>query len=416
MTLALCLVLDPLITAFTPEYELPIVKYSDLLSSNASSGVLAANELITIGAVQITGIPQFFSARKEALGFLASCLQSGEGMEGVASVPMADGSVRRTSAAARAGGKPLPMSSSCGRSSSTLRTVVQSTLELFFRLLDHSTQETAAQQRRHQQHSIGPDSDRLIMGPSFSSFEEIFHIGEHLEHLHAYYSGNITQNNGHPTPRDDFLLPLHTDSGLFVAMTSGLVKTCEGSEGGLSPKQHEDEEDEEGGQNELYMRLPSGTMSRVIAEKDALIILAGEGAAEWLAPALGAPIRPVPHALGRIGGKRIKDKNGEGTEECFTRAWYGMMVLPPAEALVPVVTGPRGKQKEWISYKEHRARELGELPDSRVDILPSGCGHSQEWNMFSRRLSSGLCKREDGTSGVMCWTICQAVTDLSCGK
>jgi hypothetical protein len=191
--------------------------------------------------------------------------------------------------------------------------------------------------------------------------------------------------------------------------------------------------------NELYLQLPNGAVSRAVADRDALIVMAGEGAVEWLSPVLGGALRAVPHALGRTGG-------AERRQQAWTRAWFGLMVLPPADALVPLGGGQR-----LVPYSEFRARELeaasalaseAELfyrgEGGRVrNFLPSACvtglgsrSHDDAGDgddsptavaamplkyKQKRMLTNALCSRTDGSSGVMCWTICQSVTELQCG-
>ena len=156
---------------------------------------------------------------------------------------------------------------------------------------------------------------------------------------------------------------MHTDSGLFVAMTAGLVRDEAGGE--VSAEAVGDE-------LVLYIQLPSGVVVRAAAEPDALLVLVGEGAAEWLLPVLGAPLRAMPHALGGVGAFPARG----------SRSWFGMMVLPPP----------------FTQRRGHQAGVAGE--PARAP---------------KRLLTNALCALAGGASGVMCWTQCQAAEDLPCG-
>jgi hypothetical protein len=398
-------------------YVLPTINFADIISLDPSAAVFVANQLVTLGAVQITDIPEFPSARAQALSGVASCLEDEEREEvaggkardevpGVASSRMADGSSRRTIAAARLQGRMTTLSSlRCGRPASRLRAVVDSTVKLFFRLLDSSA-PSLSQFSSSSMHGVSPPPIQpraSLMAPSVLSFEEIAVRGLHLEHLHSYYppAGSGDDVGAQDTDKDmreaqQDVMTLHTDSGLFVAMTSGFAASDGAASGGGGLGQEQQEEG--GGRHDLYLQLPSGRVSRVVAHKDALIILAGEGAARWLQPVLGAPLRPAPHVLRRGVGR--EQRGGQ------TRAWFGMMVLPPPEALVPLRAG-----EQLVPYSEFRQKELrtGSETWGEEAFLASACVGGQ------RRLTSELCSRTDGSSGVMCWTQCQAVAELSCG-
>lgn len=391
--------------ATEPIFELPVIDFADLYSLDESTAIFSAHQFIALGAVQIVGIPNFSSARAEALSGAASCLETAEanGEKGVVAARMSDGSIRRTIAAVRGGEQSTPLLSSakCGDSAGRLRVLVDSTAQQLFRLLDRAALSLRAQ--RNQKESA---SD-LLMRPAYASFEQVAVGGRHLEHLHVYYNN---PNNSSTSPRSGGIsshqrpgvrtVPLHTDSGLFVAMTTGLVKNAVGVELEV--------------QNELFMELPGGSLSRASSRPGALLVLAGEGAAAWLQPVLGAPLRAVPHALSRVDGK-----GGDGQS---SRAWFGLMLLPPADALVPLSPGA-----PLVAYREFRARELAVASGGgrwgAEDGLPSACGSSSRPMLSSeaprehvRMLASSLCSRADGSSGVMCWTQCQAVEDLPCGE
>jgi len=392
-----------------PNFELPRVAFEDVLSQDESTSIFVAHQLVSLGALQITGIPQFAAARAEALRNAATCLAEEAGpvvagmSGGVATVRMADGSTRRTIAAARdKSGHSTPMSSArCGEPAATLRSLVDISARQLFLSLDRAV---------HSHHGVKTHAEasseaNVLLKPAYDSFEQIGRLGGHLEHLHVYYMpSNGTQRVHLPSTyrRVGRTLPMHTDSGMFVVMTTGLVQFDE-DEGS------EERTGKSAAENELYLQLPGGVVARAEADEDALLVLAGEGAAEWLHPVLGGKIRAMPHALGgerRVGRQR-------------TRAWFGLMVLPPPMALIPVVHSINygTESVEFIPYRAYREREIASAKDA-AEFLPAACMTAQwlgEASAHKRKLRNSLCTLADGSSGVMCWTQCQPVEKLSCG-
>ena len=62
------------------------------------------------------------------------------------------------------------------------------------------------------------------------------------------------------------------------------------------------------------LELPSGEIVSAQTDSDALVLLAGNAASQWLSPSLGKAIRSVPHSLA------IDLDSG-------VRSWYGKMVI-----------------------------------------------------------------------------------------
>jgi hypothetical protein len=308
----------------------------------------------------------------------------------VAAAVMRDGALRRTVAAASEGARRLPMSNQqCGRRADQLRGLVGSSVRQLFLLLDTAAQWSHAQNVKHVE-----DTKIELLGPSYSRFEELASEGRHLEHLHSYYSSSDCLNLSSHTAGT---LPMHTDSGLFVAMTTGFVKGIGGTSQDVN----------------LHLQLPSGVVVRAETDDDSLLILVGEGAAEWLLPVLGSPLRAMPHALVGSGLGCSPDNRR------WTRSWYGMMILPPPNALVPAVDS--NEKEKLIPYRDYREMELRLAAEVSADRLPTGC-ISSRWDRFAsnglqkRLLSNELCTRSDGSNGIMCWTQCQSVNELPCGK
>ena len=154
--------------------------------------------------------------------------------------------------------------------------------------------------------------------------------GRHLEHVHAYYG-----------PSKGEALEAHVDEGVLVAMVAGAGGSLHITLGGAS---HE---------------LQWGD--------DAVLILAGD-ASRYLGNA-----RPAPHSL------QLSLSDNEA------RPWYGLMVLPPDDALLD---GER--------FDERRARRTSTITIGR-----------------SRSLTAvdpaATCQTQDGKDGIFCWLQCLEV-------
>ncbi|CAM9548268.1 unnamed protein product, partial [Ectocarpus fasciculatus] len=313
-------------------------------------------DLINLGAVQIKNIPHFKAAREEALLTLAECLLSDET---ATAVSMNDGSRRVSTGSASRHGMSMAMESPCGQPASRLRASSDAAVRQLMLALDTTA-------RLHASPDNAKANGETLLDNKYTSFSQLFSYGEHLEHLHAYSTTATAQDTPLYAATVDggqTTVPVHTDSGLFIAMTRGLYVQSDGH----SPSSPQPS-------NGLYVRLPTGTMVQAVAEEDALIIMAGEGAAVWLTPKLGRPLRAVPHAL-------VTPVSADGT----TRAWYGKMYLPPSDAMAAAWGGLSYEQ-----YSEHTARR----PSVSSDSLPAACEET----------------------GVMCWQQCYYGDDLPpCG-
>jgi hypothetical protein len=152
------------------------------------------------------------------------------------------------------------------------------------------------------------------MLPSYETYEALLSKGEHLEHLHAYFSSpfhnSTREESSHKNtavdtklrkpPDESATIDFHTDGGLFIAMTAGLYKTHAASL-----------------DSGLYIRLPSGSTAMARLDDDSLVIMIGEGGARWLQPRLPTemPLRAVPHAL-KVAFPKMLAGDSVGT-----RAW-----------------------------------------------------------------------------------------------
>ncbi len=343
------------------------VSFDDLFLQDSATTVQISNILATYGILQIVGIPNFANTRTESLSSLAACLKNDDSQK--MSKTMSDGSVRLTSQAASVHGRPGEMSSHCGDPAKKLRALVDASTRQLFLALDKASGETNS---RHEP----------VMAP-YQSYDALMRGGEHLEHLHAYFSAEAGAQASAERATVDF----HTDAGLLIAMTAGFYS-------GAAPSEA----------SGLYIQMPTGAKARAVVAEDALIVMVGDGGARWLAPVSGAPLRAVPHAL-------VADLEA-GSQA--TRSWYGKMYLPPSDAVVP---------QEGISFARYQQLQSDALAAAKAQsrhfvsdysaFLPSACGGDALSFVLT---SSTDCVTADGDPGITCWMTCQSVASLPCGQ
>lgn len=359
---------------------LPDVSYSKLVSLDKSAAIFAANSLVTTGALQISNIPNFDVLRFKALSSLGDCLASDS--DAVTRV-MDDGSKRATIDAITIDGIAGEMSSSCGDEAVGLRAVVDAASRQLFVALDLAVQ-------------LADDSDvQPIMTP-YNTFTDLLDHGSHLEHLHTYYSTGSSPYSADAKPT----LDVHMDSGLFIAMTTGLWS----------------DDSSINSAHGVYIETPTGVLARMESSDNALIIMVGDGGARWLAPKLGASLRAVPHAL-------LADViHAQSTNKIRTRSWYGKMFLPPKDAIIHDLS------MTFAAFREHQLEvilgNLDSATEGGVDIsasFPLGCGHfglnsmasSHEHSSYRGLLATTMktCMADE----LKCWMTCYSTKNLSCG-
>lgn len=279
-----------LLLAAAQGLEMTTVYFSALGDGRSEAAFEARQALANTGVLAMRGVPGLEAARAfldDPHGLL-TCLQNDQA---AASAELEHGTRRWTAAAASPRGSASPrMSSECGAPAADLRLVVDMAGRKLFQALDASTDEEEAP----------------LMRPSYASFAEIAHAGEHLEHLHVYQAPD--------EPAE--ALRTHVDAGLLISMVAGQADAT------------------------LSIELPSGATTAVSYDPDTVLFLAGEGGATWLAR---PTMRPVPHALTLTG----------------TRAWFGKMWLPPSDGVV---------ESSGLPYSEHRERTVTHAADNSYSI------------------------------------------------
>ncbi|CAJ1965797.1 unnamed protein product [Cylindrotheca closterium] len=202
-------------------------------------------------------------------------------------------------------------------------------------------------------------------GGQVYNLRNIFGQGEQLEHFHCYYKDNEKKND---TQEEEETIEWHTDQGLVLAFTPGLI----------------DGEPTEG----FHVQLKDGSTEMVdFDHTDDLVFLMGDGVNQYVNGALleeeenNKPLlRALPHAL----------QMPSTTTEDLPRVWYGRMVLPPPNAKHPT----------------HPSMTFGEIRQDMIaeDTSSIGCSH----NLVARELQDTTC--EEGLAAY-CWHRCMNLTD-----
>jgi hypothetical protein len=350
------------------EVNLPEISFTELAKLDKSTALRAADSLVSLGAIQITDIPNFHEAREAALGSLAECMR---GEDDIPSKNLKDGSTRKMIDAPSTEGKAGTMSHKCGEAASQLRSLVDIASYQLFASLD-----TIA-------------NSKPLMAP-YQNFVELSNHGDHLEHLHAYYGPEEVSSSAAQAAQDIIpAMELHTDSGLFIAMTTGTwnyVPSTSSVVGGV------------------YLQTPSGILARMKAADDAVIFMIGEGGANWLAPVFDRPLRAVPHLL--VADVSLTDS----AEQSRTRSWYGKMFLPPKEVVIP------GLDAKYEDLKRSQVDYLNNKPE-KADTLTLGCGNTYAASTDRRGHNFYLDATMDdcGPDTVQCWMQCMPTAGLPCG-
>ena len=225
--------------------DVPTLSFDQL--STPTGATLALYAMTGLGAVALTGVPDYESARRAALEPLPSCLTAAHAageLAASAAIMMPDG-INRLSlgvASTRGLAPPLPSAGGCGPAAERLRWAVDSASLALFRSLD------AAIAAAGSEGAAPPPLMDVAGGGAYRTLAALAHAGEHLEHLHAYLP-----SASHPHPYENPLyserptdetppgrgsnvtaaakqsapmpptMALHVDNGLFIAMTPGLM-------------------------------------------------------------------------------------------------------------------------------------------------------------------------------------------------
>jgi len=213
---------------------------------------------------------------------------------------------------------------------------------------------------------------------AFPSVAEVVEFGEHLEHFHAYEANpEASSTTG---LRSGETIEWHTDQGLFLVFTPGLLVPTTGDEAASSTLT-----------NGFFIQQEDGSTVEVqFDETDDLIIMLGDGVNQYINPKIanGVSLRATPHSLSMM----------PHDETTSARAWYGRMVLPPAQAIHP--------EHPEYTFGEIRQKMIDSSSDDDVKMtnLDLGCSNS----LVARQLEETTCEADT----IMCWHRCMNTTEF----
>ena len=377
---------------------LPTCPFADLASSKC-----VHNHLAQDGALALTGVPGLAAARQRALAEVARCATRDDG-GGARRAVLPDGTLRRTFGAETVRGVPTPLASGCdvlGDAAEPLRALVDHTMRRVFGALEEL---------------VLPGDAPLLASDSrkggYASLGDVAQQGVQLEHFHAYSGTEPTAN------ASSAAIPLHTDSGLAIAVVPPLYLTHD-TGGELRAI-----EDAEAGGGGLVVERRDGQMGRLpqALAAGSLILMLGDGWVEWLNPRLSPHLRAAPHAM------TMPPPSAAAASPL--RLWYGRMYLPPMDALLP----PHGfsfasVRERWRDHATRaQRRQMGADPDTDAvanadELLLAGAGEDDDATGASLPVGcAGGARRAladaDGcfSNQILCWHVCVSVADLPCGE
>ena len=203
--------------------------------------------------------------------------------------------------------------------------------------------------------------------------------GEHLEHFHSYQKLTAASSES----KSENTIELHTDQGLFIAFTPGLMVSHDANNN--MPNMHTPLQESEG----FYIQTADGNTALVnLSSEDELVFMMGDGVDQYVNPMLredsasqSLKLRATPHAVAL-----------PAHDASMARVWYGLMVLPPADAY---------NEKEQTTYGDVRRM----LSSMDPDDVPAGLGCSVD---TMRALDSGSDCEE---GHLQCWFRCMPLAD-----
>lgn len=188
--------------------------------SDESSCLL--EHLVVDGAVLLTNVPGMVSARQSALHGLHACITQNKTEGRLKKVMLADGTLRLTAAAMNLHGirGQVPGCAELEASSASLRELVDITTMSVL----HSLEPLVAKPGE-----VLPS----VNGGWYKSLEDTVHNGQQLEHFHAYLPAQRESGASNQDVQSEMssqaAVPMHTDSGLFIAMVPAMLVSTDPS-------------------------------------------------------------------------------------------------------------------------------------------------------------------------------------------
>lgn len=207
-------------------------------------------------------------------------------------------------------------------------------------------------------------------GMTFDTFSDVVENGEHLEHFHVY---DKEPNDAD----DDETIELHTDQGLFIVFTPGLLIGLQQSSARKS--------------SGFFIKLADGSVEEVeFGQEDELVIMLGDGVNQYINDHVNTvdgkqALRAVPHML------RMESTQAE------SRVWYGRMVLPPVDAIHP-------GHDDSMTFGEIRNKMIESSIEGQEGFYNHlGCSGG----LVARDLAAVTCESDS----LYCWHRCMNYTD-----
>lgn len=236
-----------------------------LITDNNS---ILVDSLSKDGLVSITGIPGFGTIKRSLMSYLHACIMD-QGADVAPQQIFEDGTIRRTLGTVTvpgAGPQPLILKEVEGQELSQSCQAFNAHVGSFRQSVDETTAAFADRLTFEMGHSLSsPLMSTQDGSHDFDSIKDIVKSGEHLEHFHSYQKTPSTSIAGKRT------IDLHTDQGMFIALTPGLLVT-HGSD--QTPDLSQPLVESEG----FYIQTSDGKLSLVqVDAADDLIFMIGDG-------------------------------------------------------------------------------------------------------------------------------------------
>jgi hypothetical protein len=203
------------------------------------------------------------------------------------------------------------------------------------------------------------------LAPNLGAFQSALAHSESLEHFHLFHHDEGFTPGTAPT------LHMHTDLGLFIVMTPPRYFNFDTS----APSKDLD--------TGFHLKLPNGEVVTPVFPSGCLLVMNGEGMANWVHSPVAESLYIPPHEV------ILPDFAGHG------RAWYGRMFLPSQTA-----QKVDDKTMTFKQYWTERSAAVIRAPGSLIALKNE-----------PRRLlvDQGNCS----AGQVFCWMSCQSTANVS---
>lgn len=325
------------------------LRLDDLMAENSHD---FEQSLSAFGVVAVDLGQEFGALRVKALEAAQSCIQD---LHAPAEEAFQDGTRRLSVAVSIEPGFKAQKLEACAGVDQSFRRQIHSATALFAdRLGEVYDLEHAAQPLLSTKDST----------TNYATVTDVLQHGEHLEHFHSYHKEGES---------NELTIPVHTDQGLFIAFVPPVNSDTDGNALGPLAK--------------FWIELRDGSKVRVPIEdeefQNCVFFLLGDGVEQYVNGLLGGggpALRSCPHALEMTGVVNAH------------RVWYGLMILPPSDAVSPT---------HGLTYGRLRRLAIEDSADEKSASM--GCSR----NLFARELAATSCDADQ----LYCWARCMPLFD-----